>query len=1108
LRNIFTINNIFIINEKANPKFKKAYTLIMKENNPNNNLINLKQKHMRKLTILFSGILLMLNCILYAQEKSITGTVISGEDNLPLPGATITVKGTNKGTTTSADGNFSISVPANGILVFSFIGYLTEEITITDQTQVQVSLLPDISKLEEVVVVGYGVQKKSLVTGSIAKIESADISNSISSRFEQAIQGKTSGLVVAQNSGAPGSAITIKIRGNSSDGKNSPLIIVDGVRTGGLEYLNTSDIQSIEVLKDAASSAIYGADGGNGVIMITTKKGVKGISVVEYNYSHGEQQATNLPGVMNASQYRQYFKEAATWEKNTKKYAQFEALDSNSTTNWINEVFQRAPMDEHSLSISGGSEKTSYFLSGSYFTQDGIVGGPKNNFTRNSFRANLETEAKTWLTAGTNISYTRFSKKNLNTTNEYGGIINNAMNYDPTIPVYYDDTSNILQTYRSNEEVMNAWNRTSDGKYYSKSEITTGEAWNPVAQIDATNDKITQDKIVADVHLDLKPVKWVKLTSRLFVDYAYQKKDIFTGKNFYGVAPILSDTATYVEQTWDRWFKYGIENYLTVNYQLNDHSFELMLGQSYEDYSHYYLYNKFFSIQYGSADYAYPGAALDTRYFSVDDQTDLGDNQYLSRVGSYFGRFVYNYKEKYMLQGSFRRDGASNFGPDKKWGNFPSFSAGWTISKENFFSNIDQISFINNLKLRASWGKNGSRQVLESFPYVTLMDVVYYSDASASGSLIPGKKPGKPANGAISWETSEQTDIGIDFGFLKNSLSLSIDWYKKSTKGQLADKADLPSYLGFDNPPRVNDGEVENKGWEFDLSYRNSIGDLKYYASFNASYLKNKVIAYGVSQGKAGANVGQVGDVNRYDIGQPVWYFYGRKAIGIFQDTAEINHYGYTNSTTGNFTKYQSSAKPGDVKFADLPVDSLGGIGDGKIDDNDRTYLGKPMPDWTYGFSIGAEYKGFDVSMFFQGVTGNQIYWAGYRNDRTEYNKADIWYDERWTGPGTSNKYPRATNSDGNGNYKISSLNLYDGDYLRLKNLTIGYTLPEKITNKILISKLRIYYTGTNLVTFTKYPGTDPEVGMYDENNNNSYGIDKGLYPPTKIHTLGVTVTF
>lgn len=1062
---------------------------------------------MRKCTFLFFGLLLMMTSWLYGQEKLITGTITSADDGSVLPGASVVVKGTTTGTTTDVAGKFSLLVPEGATLVISYVGYNTEEVPITTETDISVVLMPDISKLEEVVVVGYGVQKKSLVTGAISKIEAKDVANSVSTRFEQALQGRTSGLVVVQNSGAPGSSLTIKIRGNSSDGSNSPLIIVDGVRTGGLEYLNPSDIESYEVLKDAASAAIYGADGGNGVILITTKKGSQKGSLFEYNFTHSIQQPTNLPKAMSGSQYRQYFMEAAKWENKPTKYAQFAALDSTINTNWVEEIFQNAPMDEHRLSFSGGSEKTQYYLSGSYLSQDGTVGGPKNNFTRYSFRDNIETQVKSWFSVGTNLSYTHFTKNNLNTTNEYGGIINNALNYDPTIPVYYSDISEIAETYRNNPEIMAAWNKTTDGHYYSKSAITVGEAWNPVAQIDYTHDKIAQDKIVADVHADFKPLKWAKLTSRFYIDYAYQKRNAFNGKNFYGVDPIVADTNTNVEQSWDKWFKYGLENYITLNKQFNNHNVEVMIGQSFEDYAHDWLYVRRYNIQYASLDYAYPGAALDLERFTISDQS--GDDWAVSRLASVFGRFVYNYNEKYMLQGNFRNDGASNFGPDNKFVLFPSFSAGWTISKENFFNSAAALNnAVDYLKLRFSWGQNGSRQTLNSFPYVTLMQTVYYSDASLTGSRILGKVPGRPANTAISWETSEQTDIGLDARFLNNALSLTIDWFKKSTKGQLAEKADQPEYLGFQGIAMVNSGEIVNKGWEFDLSYRNKVGGLNYFATFNASYLKNEVVDYGVKQGKEGVTVGQHGLVNRYDIGQPVWYFYGYKAIGIFQDTAEINHYGTVNPTTGQFVKLQPTAKPGDIKFADLPVDSLGGVGDGKIDGNDRTYLGKPMPDWIFGFTLGCEYKGFDLTVFFQGVTGNQIYWASYRNDRTEYNKNLIWYENRWTGPGTSNKYPRAANSDFSKIFKVSSLNVYDGDYLRLKSLTIGYTLPKRLTERIFVNKLRIYYTGTNLLTFTSYPGTDPEVGMYDPNSNNTYGIDKGTYPPTRIHSFGVSVTF
>jgi TonB-dependent starch-binding outer membrane protein SusC len=675
---------------------------------------------MRKFTILFLGLMLVLTTLAFGQERVITGKITSGEDGSPLPGASVVVKGTTTGTTTDVDGNYALSVPVDGILLISYVGFLSEEITVGEQTNIAVTLLPDIARLDEIVVIGYGVQKKSLVTGSIAKVDEKDLENSVSTRFEQALQGKVSGMVVAQNSGSPGSAVTIKIRGNSSDRANSPLIIVDGVRTGGMEYLNPSDIASVEVLKDAASSAIYGADGGNGVILITTKKGDKNTGILQYNFTHSIQRPTNLLEVMNSNQYRDYFMEAATYEKKSKKYAQFGALDTSVYTNWVDEIFQNAPMDEHTLSFSGGSDKTSYFISGSYLTQDGIVGGPKNNFTRYSFRSNIETEVKSWFSVGTNISYSHSSKKNLYATGEYGGIINNAYAYQPNLPIYWKEISDMPLSYSTDSVAMQAWNRTPEGYYYSKSEITGGEAWNPVAQIAATEDEQTQDKIVADVHADLKPFKFLKLTSRLYVDFAYQKQDVFTDMNYYGIDPLVGDTNTTIDQTWNRWYRYGIENYLTFNKQFGDHAVEAMAGQSFEQYRRDYLYLRAFNVQYTSLDYAYPAASMDRDRFDVYDQTNdersTEDDYYIFRLASYFGRIGYNYKEKYMAQANFRYDGASNFGPENPWAFFPSFSAGWVISKEDFFRSVDQLSFIDVMKLRASWGQNGSRQNLTSFP--------------------------------------------------------------------------------------------------------------------------------------------------------------------------------------------------------------------------------------------------------------------------------------------------------------------------------------------------------------------------------------------------------
>jgi hypothetical protein len=403
--------------------------------------------------------------------------------------------------------------------------------------------------------------------------------------------------------------------------------------------------------------------------------------------------------------------------------------------------------------------------------------------------------------------------------------------------------------------------------------------------------------------------------------------------------------------------------------------------------------------------------------------------------------------------------------------------------------------------MRYSWGKNGSAQNLGTFPYMTTLNVVDYVDGTIDGNLLPGKVPGTPGNTALLWETNVQTNIGADLGLLNNALVFTVDWFKRTTTDQLADKSDQPLANGLVGTAKVNDGEIQNKGWEFSVSYRGDLSDFKYNVGFNASYIHNEVTQFGIEEGKEGSNIGQLGNVSKYEVGEPVWYFYGFQAEGIFQNQGEIDAYTFTDSL-GTVSVIQKSAKPGDVKWADLN-------NNGRIDADDRTKIGKPLPDWYYGINLGFEYKGFDFQAFFQGVTGNQVFWASYRNDNLKTNRTSVWYEERWTGEGTSNEFPRATYDDKNGNYRISSLNVHDGNYLRLKNLSIGYTLPKNLTEKVSIAKLKVFYTGTNLLTFTKYPGIDPEVGNSRTGDGSSYlGIDNGMYPSSKVHSFGVLVNF
>lgn len=1030
----------------------------------------------------------------YAQQYTVSGTVTSADDGTTLPGVSIAIKGTTVGTITNIDGRYTLNInkPETAVLLFAYVGMRNIEIPLNGQKQIDVALETDVMGVDEVIVVGYGVQKKSLVTGSISSISNSDIEESSVTRIEQAMQGRVPGVFVAQNSGEPGGAISVKIRGTSSDGANDPIYIVDGVSVGGMEYLNPSDIESMEILKDAASSAIYGAEGGNGVILITTKKGKKGDGRIEYRYSYGLQDVVNKPNVMDANEYKNYFIEATTMEGH-KDLATFQAIDPSNGTNWVDEIFQVAAVKEHQISLSGGSDKSTYYISSSILNQDGIVGGSNNNMKRYTFRSNLETDVNEWISAGSNVSYSHWKKNPLNSTDQYGGIVTTAMRYDPTVPTVWANDADIPEFYRSGDNYK-ALVKDADGKPYTISDLTSGEMWNPLAKIAYTDNQVSQDKIVGDIHADFKPVKWAKLTSRLFVDMAYQVDRNFNGRTMYGIGDqVPHDTLTNANETWNKWFKFGSETFLTLEHQFGDHYIQGMGGMSYENYKHTYQGAKGYNIPYGDSYYGYPSLGQDVERNEIWSYVD-NSNQGIVIKSSYFGRVIYNYQEKYLLQGSLRRDGLSKFGPDKKYGTFPSFSAGWNIHNEEFFKNTPALDVFSNVKARFSWGKNGSAQNLSSFPYLTALNVVDYVDGTPDGNLQPGKVPGTPGNSALLWETNVQTNAGLDVGLLKSALTFSLDFFNRVTTDQLANKSDQPLSNGLSGTAQVNDGEIMNKGIEMAFNYRGQVSDFKYYIGINASYLKNEVTQFGVEEGKY-QGIGQFGDVVKYQQGEPVWHFFGYEANGIFQNQDEINSYVGHDSIGAKII--QKSAIPGDVKWVDQN-------GDGKISAEDRIKLGKPLPDWYYGLNLGFEFKGFDVNAFFQGTVGNQIFWVSSRNDNLKTNRTSVWYEERWTGEGTSNKYPRATYNDKNKNYQPSSLNVYDGNYFRLKNLSVGYTIPSSLTNKVKISKLKIYYTGTNLLTISKYPGVDPEIGS----SSSSLGVDVGIYPTSKIHTFGVMVNF
>lgn len=1067
----------------------------------------------------------------FSQNRTISGKIVD-EEGIGLPGATVQLKGTSKGLISDMDGNYSISVPADGgTLVFSYIGFISQEVVLGESNEINVELSEDVQKLEQVLVVGYGVQKKSLVTGAISKLDEKDISSVKVARIDQALQGKTSGVYVAQTSGSPGSPMSIKIRGNSSNGKNDPLFIVDGIKTTGIDFLSPSDIESIEVLKDAASSAIYGSEGGNGVVIITTKRAQKGSSEINYNYYHGIQSVSNYVQMMDASEYIAYERDAYTLEsggpsttdKFLKKMAYYDAWDSTATnSNWMDQIITVAPINEHNISFASSNEKSQMYLSATHYSQDGIIGGEKNNFTRYTFNLNADSDIKDWLNVGSRVTYSRSKKNNLNESSEFGGIVSNAMFFDPTVPVYYNDISELPSNLQANPNDVgatarfNALVKNDEGQYYHLSDKTVGETNNPLAQIYNTHNTTTVDKLIGDVHAQIKMGDHIKFNMKLALDYSLATTNVFTPKYYYNEEQNHSNDTTDVtlRNTFMRQYKFTYENFATYNNTFGDHSIEVLAGFSYENYRPDYLDVTSYNVPHNNSNYAYLYNTLNNLPNNIPQinggmgTIDVNDpagvqiiNNYAELQNSYFGRIVYNYKEKYLAQANVRRDGSSLFAPDYRYGTFPSFSVGWNIGREEFFT--DNISFINSMKLRFSWGQNGNKQVLSPFQYTSLIvsSGIYYPDLN--GNLNSGAVPDNPGNPVLHWETSQQSDFGLEMTMLNSKLYFSMDLFDKRTKDQLSKNAQVPLYLGFNNIPFVNSGEVQNKGVEMDLSYREADHEFKYSVSLNASYLKNEVLSYGTEGTfQDGIRIGINDAVTRYEAGYPVYYFKGYNAIGIFQDQDEID--AYVNEK-GKLL--QPNAIPGDVKYEDSNSD-------GAISGSDAlNYLGKPMPDWTFGLNLSCEYKGFDLSGFFQGVTGNQIFFAAIRTDRLMFNKPEYYYTERWTGPGSTNLYPRASAAVGRygastDNFNWSNINVFDGDYLRLKNLTLGYTLPKALVSKIGISKLRVYLTASNVFTLTGYKGTDPEIGQVVASDPSTYGVDRGLYPASRVITTGVNVTF
>jgi len=1043
-------------------------------------------------------LLMTVSAVAFAQKVDITGTV-TDVSNEPIIGATVVVEGTNDGTVTDVDGKFRLSVQQDATLVISFIGYKSETVK-ASAGNLKVVLTEDLQSVDEVVVVGYGVQKKSVVTASIAKVSADDLTKVNPIRVDDALKGLAAGVSVTSVSGQPGAGSTIRVRGTGTINNSSPLYIVDGMPVDdGIGYLNPNDIQSIEVLKDAASGAVYGARAANGVILVTTKSGKAGKVRVSYDFSYSLQNPWRQRDLLNATEYAIMMNEGSLNGGGSILYN--DPYSYGTGTDWQDEVFYKnAPQQNHQLSISGASDKVDYYVSIGYLSQDGIIGGDwdRSNYDRLSVRSNTnytvfdDSKDRTWLNkmkVGVNANYSHINQRSITANSEFGSILGSAVTLSPILGVYYatQEEEDAAYAYYEGNSAFTAVT-DEDGRLYTIAGSDYNEITNPVAQLSLPGAKDWTDKLISSTYAELSLWKSLKFKTALGIEQNWYGEDGWTKMYYLN----NNNNATYssVYSSMNKSLVWQLENTLLYDFKINDHSFSIVLGQSAQKSTGRSVGASRQDLIEEDADKA-----------NIDFATGLQADGKMSASGgewdphslsSIFGRISYNYAERYMAQVTVRRDGSSNFGASHRYGVFPSFSLGWNLTNEAFME--ERPEWLTNSKLRFSWGRNGNENI-GSFGYIALTATGnnYVLGSGSSQGAVSGVTSNVIPNADLRWEESEQTNVGLDFGFFKNALTFSTDYYVKRTNGMLITMP-IPSYNG-DNAPTGNVGKMENRGLEFELGYKFKIHDWNFQVNANTSYVKNKLIDLGNENGYQGwDNVQGLGYVSYAENGKEFPYFYGYKSDGIFQNQAEIGAY-----VNADGEELQPDAAPGDVRWVDVN-------GDGVIDSNDETKIGKGTPDWIYGFSFSANYKNFDLSMMIQGTIGNDIYDATRRVDINSANLPSFMLN-RWTGEGTSNKYPSFAYNDQT-NWGVSSdLYVTDGSYMRLKNVQLGYTLPQSLSNKLFITNLRIYVSAENLLTFTKYSGFDPEISN-GSSSTYGLGIDRGLYPQSRTYTFGFNINF
>ncbi|WP_281631479.1 SusC/RagA family TonB-linked outer membrane protein [Flavobacterium luteolum] len=1062
---------------------------------------------------------LLFSVIGMAQDITINGT-INDDSGLPVPGATIQVKGSKKAAASDFDGKFQIEAPSNGALTISFVGFTTVTEAISGRTKLNIVLKAATQSLNEVVVVGYGTQKKGLVTGAASNFKGETLKELNTGTAVEALQGIAAGVNITRNNGAPGAGTKVNIRGIGTNGNSDPLYVVDGVSVGNIDYLSPSDIESIDVLKDAASAAIYGSRAANGVILVTTVKGRKGRPArISYDSYFGIQNVYKNLDPLNAQEYMYIMDEGRVndglapndWKA---MLTQNDWLQRNypgagtqygneiwdklqqgwKGTNWINEMTKKdAPVVNHSLNFTGGSEDITYSLGISYFDQDGIIGGNivDAGFKRLTTRMNTQmvlkkNESHSIITIGENLTYTNSTNRGVSTGNIYGNDLHNALVQNPLMPAYW-------QTSKDRNIDQFGYSPTLDGLAPNQT--------NPLAVMfyRSNYNYPKNNSIVGNAFLEVEPILNLKFRTVYGVNSWFGYSRSMNPISHLGV--YFDDALEGASQSQYMGINTTWTNTVTYSKRFGSHNLTAVVGTE-------LLQNDLnTNVNASRNGLKFPG---DPKYAYLDNTLPVtsindisaGGMDYAAGGGgimSYFARAQYDYKEKYLLSATMRADGSSNFAKDNRWGYFPSVSAGWVITKENFMAGTSKV--LNNLKLRGSWGQNGN-EAIPNFQYSSTIFYAFPGYFFGDTKPVSGTTayPARVTNPDIKWETSEQLDFGLDAALFDSRLGVTFDWYKKTTKDWLV-RAKIPGTAGA-GEPFINGGDIQNSGIEFSVNWKDKIGDFKYGVTVSGAANKNKITKIANSDGiiNGPSNVLAQGTsfISRAEVGMPIGYFYGFKTAGILQNQKEVDAYVGPDGKP-----YFSGQRPGDVRFVDQN-------NDGVIDEKDKVYLGNPNPDFELGIQLNFEYKNVYLNTTLAGKYGMQVM-QSYRSfsDMPKQNYTSDVFD-RWHGEGTSNKMPRLSSVSNNNTNLLSDIYMQNADYLRINNLTLGYNFKEIFSDFKFISNLKFYVAVNNLYTFTKYKGMDPDVRFGGDDGNFPWarGVDLGLYPQARTVMFGLNADF